>query len=60
MIRAGDHRIRIRMIRPAGEPPEKSPGVLWIHGGGYQSGSSRDVYVTRALSLAVKFGAVVV
>ncbi len=60
MIRAGDHRIRIRMIRPTGEPPEKSPGVLWIHGGGYQSGSSRDVYVTRALSLAVKFGAVVV
>ena len=60
MIRAGDHRIRIRMFRPAGEPPEKSPGVLWIHGGGYQSGSSRDVYVTRALSLTVKFGAVVV
>ncbi len=60
MIRVGDHRIRIRIIRPAGEPPEKSPGVLWIHGGGYQSGSSRDVYVTRALSLAVKFGAVVV
>ena len=60
MIRAGDHRIRIRIIRPAGEPPEKSPGVLWIHGGGYQSGSSRDVYVTRALSLVVKFGAVVV
>lgn len=60
MIRAGDHRIRIRIIRPAGEPPEKSPGVLWIHGGGYQSGSSRDVYVTRALSLTVKFGAVVV
>ena len=59
-IRAGDHRIRIRIIRPAGEPPEKSPGVLWIHGGGYQSGSSRDVYVTRALSLTVKFGAVVV
>lgn len=60
MIRVGDHRIRIRIIRPAGEPPEKSPGVLWIHGGGYQSGSSRDVYVTRALSLTVKFGAVVV
>ena len=60
MIRVGDHRTRIRIIRPAGEPPEKSPGVLWIHGGGYQSGSSRDVYVTRALSLTVKFGAVVV
>ena len=59
-IRAGNRRIRIRIIRPAGEPPGKSPGVLWIHGGGYQSGSSRDVYVTRALSLTVKFGAVLV
>ena len=60
MIRAGNHRIRIRIIRPIGEPPEKSAGVPWIHGGGYQHGSSRDVYVTRALSLTVKFGAVVV
>ena len=60
MIPVGDHRIRIRIVRPVGEPPEKSPGVLWIHGGGYQSGSSRDIYVTRALSLTVKFGAVLV
>jgi acetyl esterase/lipase len=60
IIRVGHHGIRIRIIRPLGEPPEKSPGVLWIHGGGYQSGSSRDVYVTRALSLTVKFGAVLV
>ena len=60
MIPVGNHRIRIRIVRPLGEPPEKSPGVLWIHGGGYQSGSSRDVYVTRALSLTVKFGAVLV
>ena len=60
MIRVGNHRIRIRIIRPIGEPPGKSAGILWIHGGGYQHGSSRDVYVTRALSLTVKFGAVVV
>lgn len=36
------------------------PGILWIHGGGYQSGSHRSVYVTRALPLAVKYGAVLV
>ena len=59
-IQAGNRRIRIRIIRPIGEMPGKSPGVLWIHGGGYQSGSSRDVYVTRALSLTVRFGAVLV
>ena len=58
MIQVGDHRIRLRIIRPVGEPPDLSPGVLWIHGGGYQSGSSRDIYVTRALSLTLKFGAV--
>ena len=59
-IRVGQHWLKLRIIRPLGEPPEKSPGVLWIHGGGYQSGSSRDVYVTRAISLTVKFGAVLV
>ena len=59
-IRVGQHWLRIRIVRPLGEPPDRSPGVLWIHGGGYQSGSSRDVYVTRAISLTVKFGAVLV
>ena len=59
-IRVDHHWLKLRIIRPLGEPPEKSPGVLWIHGGGYQSGSSRDVYVTRAISLTVKFGAVLV
>ena len=60
MIRVGQHWVRLRILRPLGEPPDRSPGVLWIHGGGYQSGSSRDVYVTRAISLTVKFGAVLV
>ena len=59
-IRLGQHWIRLRILRPLGEPPDRSPGVLWIHGGGYQSGSSRDVYVTRAISLTVKFGAVLI
>ena len=59
-IRVGQHWLRIRIVRPLGEPPDRSPGVLWIHGGGYQSGSSRDVYVTRAISLTVKFGAVLI
>lgn len=36
------------------------PGILWIHGGGYQSGSTKSVYVTRGLPLAVKYGAVLV
>ena len=60
IIPVGRHRLQIRIIRPVREPPGEHPGVLWIHGGGYQSGSSKDVYVTRALSLTVKFGAVII
>ena len=59
-IRVGKHWVRLRIVHPVGAPEEKHTGVLWIHGGGYQSGSSKDVYVTRALSLTVKYGAVIV
>ena len=59
-IRVGKHWVRLRIIHPIGAPEGKHTGVLWIHGGGYQSGSSKDVYVTRALSLTVKYGAVIV
>ncbi len=58
-IPVGHHRIRLLILQPIATP-EKAPGVLWIHGGGYQSGSAKDVFVTRALSLVVRFGAVLV
>ena len=54
----GDHRVRLLILRPLESQAEKVPGVLWVHGGGYQSGSAKDVFATRALSLVVKFGAV--
>ena len=59
-IQSGDHKLRILVLKPVGKKEEGAPGVLWIHGGGYQSGSSREVYVTRAISLVVKFGMVLV
>ena len=59
-IPVGEHKIRLLILRPLGGNREKAPGVLWIHGGGYQSGSAKDVFATRALSLVVKFGAVLV
>ena len=59
-IRVGKHMLQLRILRPVWETGGKATGVLWVHGGGYQSGSSKDVYVTRALSLTVKFGAIVV
>ncbi len=57
-VDAGDHSVRLLILRPLVRSETPVPGVLWIHGGGYQSGSAKDVFVTRALSLVVKFGAV--
>lgn len=37
----------------------KRPGILWLHGGGYCLGMAEMVYVSRAMGLAKKFGAVV-
>ena len=36
------------------------PGILWIHGGGYITGMSGMVYMSRAKNLVKKYGAVVV
>ena len=60
VISVGTNRIKLLILRPIVRTEEKTPGVLWIHGGGYQSGSAKDIFVTRALSLVVKFGAVLV
>lgn len=39
---------------------EETPGLLWIHGGGYITGMAKMFYMSRALDLVVKYGAVVV
>ena len=59
-IPVGDHSISLLILRPLEKREHLVPGVLWIHGGGYQSGSAKDIFVTRALSLVVRFGAVLV
>ena len=55
-----NHKIRLLVLRPLDHRRGQVPGVLWIHGGGYQHGSAREVFATRALSLVVRFGAVLV
>lgn len=55
-IRVGHHVIRLLVLKPVKPAQEKVPGVLWIHGGGYQSGSAKEIFLTRALSMVVKFG----
>lgn len=47
----------LRPVSPAGR--EKPPGILWIHGGGYITGMAGMVYMSRALPLVKKYGAVV-
>ena len=59
-IPVGDHTIRLLILRPLAQSKTPVPGVLWVHGGGYQAGSAKDIFATRALSLVVKFGAVLV
>ena len=54
--------IKILIFRPtaAKKEPEQTPGVLWIHGGGYATGMAEMAYFSRPLALVKKYGAVVV
>ena len=42
------------------QKPQNAPGVLWIHGGGYFVGMKEMIWMSRAVDLVKKFGAVVV
>ncbi|MBE6962958.1 MAG: alpha/beta hydrolase [Ruminococcaceae bacterium] len=42
------------------KPQDQTPGILWIHGGGYVTGMAGMIYMSRAIDLVKKFGAVVV
>lgn len=54
--------IRLLILRPtkAAKPREETPGILWLHGGGYATGMAGMVYISRALALVRNYGAVVV
>jgi len=55
-------KLPLLVLRPKNNlrPPEKTTGVLWIHGGGYATGMAGMIYMSRALPLVEKYGAVVV
>ena len=42
------------------KPKAKTPGILWIHGGGYVTGMAGMIYMSRAIHLVKKYGAVVI
>lgn len=54
--------IKILIFRPttARKAPTETPGVLWIHGGGYATGMAEMAYFSRPLALVKKYGAVCV
>lgn len=54
--------IEILIARPIlnAKSKEETPGVLWLHGGGYMQGTARMFFITRAIDLVKKYGAVVV
>lgn len=54
--------IKLLILRPLknARPGAKTPGILWIHGGGYRTGMAGMIYMSRALNLVKKYGAVVV
>ena len=54
--------MKLLILRPSAsaKPREQTPGILWLHGGGYALGMAEMVYISRALPLVRKYGAVVV
>ena len=55
-------RMKLLIFRPtvSAKPRENTPGILWIHGGGYVTGMAGMIYMSRAIHLVKKYGAVVV
>lgn len=52
----------IYILKPtlAKKPKEDTPGILWIHGGGYVTGMAKMIYISRAIDLVKKYGAIVI
>lgn len=62
VVPADGHELKLLILLPKGNrlPPEKTPGILWIHGGGYAVGMAGMVFMSRAKRLVTAYGAVVV
>ena len=55
-------KMKLLVLRPvrSAKPRQNTPGILWIHGGGYATGMAEMIYMSRAVDLVKKYGAVVV
>ncbi len=59
-VKADNVELIVLQPTTAKNPKEKTPGILWIHGGGYVTGMAGMYYMSRALNLVKSYGAVVV
>ena len=61
-IESDGQKIDLYILKPVKnkKPQEQTPGILWIHGGGYVTGMAKMIYISRAMNLVKKYGAVVV
>ena len=61
-IPSDGQKLKLLILRPttSARPREKTPGILWLHGGGYVTGMTEMIYISRAIGLVKKHGAVVV
>lgn len=61
-IQSTGRDIKVLILKPKrnAKSKEQTPGILWIHGGGYATGMAEMVYMSRALNLVKKYGAVVI
>lgn len=59
---SGDCRMKLMILKPVAkmQSREKTPGILWIHGGGYAVGMAGMVFMSRAKRLVTEHGAVVI
>lgn len=59
-IPSTERDIKILIFRPTvnKKAPSQTPGILWIHGGGYATGMAEMAYFSRPLALVKKYGAV--
>lgn len=61
-IDSNGKKLKLLILHPTvnAKPQTETPGILWIHGGGYVTGMAKMVYMSRAIHLVKKYGAVVV
>lgn len=55
-VKSAGKEIKLLILKPTKNrrPREETPGILWIHGGGYITGMAEMVYISRAMALVKK------